>query len=224
MDFDIVGQSEFSLVKVQVPQDETIKVEASAMAAQDSHIKMRTRLKGGFKRFLSKESLFINEFTAEGAAGTLMIAPGPPGDIGHYRIENNQELYLTSTSYLASEIGVELDTKFQGFMKGIFSGESFFLIKCSGAGDVWFNTYGALIQVEVSGEYIVDTGHIVAFTSGLDYSVSPIPGYKAFFFSGEGFIAKFQGTGTVWVQTKLPASFVNWADAYRRVERNYQSN
>ena len=45
----------------------------------------------------------------------------------------------------------------------------------------------------ISGEYIVDFRYIVAFTSGLDYSVSPIPGYKAFFFPGEGFIAKFQG-------------------------------
>ena len=49
-------------------------------------------------------------------------------------------------------------------IKGFFSGESLFLIKCSGQGDLWFNTFGALFEIEVDGEYLIDTGHIVAFT------------------------------------------------------------
>lgn len=223
MDFDIVGRTEFSMLKVKVPAGETLKVEASAMAAQDSNLKMKTRLKGGFKRFLSKESLFINEFTAEGSQGNLMISPGPPGDIGHYRLAGDEEFFITSTCYLASEPSVELDTKFQGIWKGMTSGESFFLIKCSGSGDVWFNTYGALIEIDVDGEYIVDSGHIVAYGQGLDYDTESIGGLKAFFLSGEAFVARFRGQGKVWVQTRQPLSLVNWADSYRRVERKYQS-
>ena len=223
MEFDIVGRTEFSMLKVKVPAGETVKVEASAMAAQDSNLKMKTRLKGGFKRFLSNESLFINEFTAEGSHANLMISPGPPGDIGHYRLTGDEEFFITSSCYLASEPSVELDTKFQGVWKSMLSGEGFFLIKCSGSGDVWFNTYGALIEIDVDGEYIVDTGHIVAFDQNLDYGIESVGGLKAFFLSGEAFVAKFRGQGKVWVQTKQPMSLVSWADAYRRVERRTQS-
>lgn len=222
MDFDVVGKTEFSMLKVKVPAGETLKVEASAMAAQDSNLKMKTRLKGGFKRFLSKESLFINEFTAEGSQANLMISPGPAGDIGHYRLPGDEEFFITSSCYLASETTVEIDTKFQGVWKSMLSGEGFFLIKCSGSGDVWFNTYGALIEIDVDGEYIVDTGHIVAFNQGLDYDIDSVGGYKALFFSGEAFVARFRGQGKVWVQTKLPLSLVKWADSYRRIERRSQ--
>ena len=57
MDFDVVGKTEFRCL-VKVPAGETLKVEASATAAQDSNLKMKTRLKGGFKRFLSKEFIY----------------------------------------------------------------------------------------------------------------------------------------------------------------------
>ena len=70
--------------------------------------------------------------------------------------------------------------------------ESFFLIRCSGHGDVWFNCFGAMFEIDVVDEYIIDTGHIVAFTEGLDYKISKIGGYKSLFFSGEGFVARFK--------------------------------
>ena len=63
-------------------------------------------------------------------------------------------------------------------------------MKCSGIGDLWFNTYGAIFSVDVKGDYIVDTGHIVAFTDGLEYSISKVGGYKSLFFSGEGFVCQ----------------------------------
>ena len=48
-----------------------------------------------------------------------------------------------------------------------------------------------MFEVDVDGEYVVDTGHIVAFTDGLDYDISRIGGYKSLFFSGEGFSGLF---------------------------------
>jgi len=53
------------------------------MATMDTHVKMRTKAKGGFGRLLTGENLFINEFTAEHAPGEIGIAPGTPGDILH---------------------------------------------------------------------------------------------------------------------------------------------
>lgn len=216
--YTIQCSSEFSFLTVNIPADQMLKVEASSMASMDSHVSLKTRLKGGFKRFLARESVFINEYTACGADGEISIAPGPSGDVIHQSIAPEAAFYLSSSSYVASTPGVTIDTKFQGLVKGFFSGESLFLIKCSGSGDLWFNTYGAIFSVDVRGEYIVDTGHIVAFTEGLSYDISRVGGYKSLFFSGEGLVCRFKGEGKVWIQTRNPGALINWAHGFRPVK------
>ena len=213
--FNIECSPDYALLNVQIPANQMLKVEASAMASMDSHISMKTRMKGGLTRFLSRESLFINEFTAQGGPGSISIAPGPAGDISHYSLTDQGAIFLTGSSYVASTPDVQLDTKFQGLVKGFFSGESLFLMRCSGSGDLWFNTFGGIFSVDIEKEYIVDTGHIVAFTEGLDYEVGRIGGYKSLFFSGEGFICRFKGQGKVWVQSRNPLGLISWADRYR---------
>jgi len=52
----------------------------------------------------------------------------------------------------------------------------------------------------------VDTGCIVAFSTGIDYDIEAAGGLKSMFFGGEGlFLATLRGTGTVYLQT-LPFS------------------
>jgi uncharacterized protein (TIGR00266 family) len=205
---------DFSFLTVQLPAEKTLKVEASAMATMDSNIKMKTKLKGGFGRFLTGESIFINEFTAQGGDGEIAIAPGPSGDMDHVYLDN-QTIYLQNSAFVASGMGVNVESKWQGLVKGFFSGESLFLIRCSGQGDLWFNTYGAMIQIDVKGDYVVDTGFIVAFTEGLDYNIRSVGGYKSLFFSGEGLVCRFTGEGRVWVQTRKVPAFASWIYPYR---------
>ena len=219
LEYKIEASPDYSFLSIKVPSDETIKVEASAMASMDTNMSMKTKLKGGFKRFLSSESLFINEFKAESAPAEISIAPGPSGDLSHYYVDGDI-LYLTGSSFVASTMGVHTDTKFQGIKRSLFSGESFFLIKCHGKGDLWFNSYGAIFEVDVKGEYVVDTGHIVAFTENLEYDIKSVGGYKSLFFSGEGLVCKFRGEGKVWIQTKQPYALVSWANYYRPVKKS----
>ena len=216
--YSIDCKPDFAFLTVALPESETLKVEASAMATMDTTLKMKTRMKGGFGRFLTGESLFVNEFTAEHGPGQIQIAPGAPGDMDHVYLEGGETIFLQNSAYVASSLGVEIQTKWQGLMKGFFSGESLFLIRCSGQGDLWFNTYGAMIKIDVDGEYVVDTGHIVAFTEGLEYSVDMVGGYKSLFLSGEGLVCRFRGKGTLWVQTRQVAAFTNWVWPFRPVE------
>jgi uncharacterized protein (TIGR00266 family) len=215
--YSIDCKPDFAFLTVSIPQGETLKVEASSMATMDTNIKMKTKMKGGFGRFLTGESLFMNEFSAQHGPGQIQIAPGAPGDMDHVYL-NGDTIYLQNSAFVASSMGVNVETKWQGFMKGFFSGESLFLIRCSGKGDLWFNTYGAMIKIEVDGEYIVDTGHLVAFTEGLEYSVGMVGGYKSLFFSGEGLICRFSGQGTVWVQTRQVGAFTSWVYPFRPVK------
>jgi len=210
---------DFGFITVQIPANKTLKVEASAMATMDTNIKMKTKLKGGFGRLLTGESLFVNEFTAEHGSGEIGIAPPSPGDVEHIYLEG-ETIFLQNSAFVAAAMDITLETKWQGFIKGFFSGENLFLIRCSGIGDLWFNSFGGIIEVPVSGEYVVDTGHIVAFTEGLDYNVDWVGGLKSTFFSGEGLVCRFRGYGTVWIQTRQVPAFTNWVYPFRPVKKD----
>ena len=64
-----------------------------------------------------------------------------------------------------------------------------------------------MIERELRGEKLrVDTGCIVAFSPGVDYSIERAGGLKSMIFGGEGiFLATLQGHGKVWLQS-LPFS------------------
>jgi uncharacterized protein (TIGR00266 family) len=218
MKFSVHGQPDYAFVTVQIPANQTLKVEASAMATMDTNLVMKTRLRGGLSRFVTGESIFINEFTAQGGPGEIGIAPGAPGDLRHVYLDD-QTIYLQNSAYVASSSGIAVESKWQGLMKGFFSGESLFLIRCQGKGDLWFASYGGVIEIDVTDEYVVDTGNIVAFTDGLQYAVTKVGGYKSLFFSGEGFVCRFSGQGRVWIQTRKVGPLVSWVWPFRPTKK-----
>ncbi|MFT3930002.1 MAG: TIGR00266 family protein [Spongiibacteraceae bacterium] len=215
--YRIEGQPDYAFVTVTIPAGETLKVEASAMATMDTNLVMKTKFRGGLGRLVTGESMFLNEFTAQGGPAEIGIAPGAPGDLRHLYL-NDEIIYLQNSAYVASTEGVDIATKWQGLTRGFFSGESFFLIKAEGRGDLFFSSYGGIIEVDVDGDYVVDTGNIVAFTDGLQYSINKLGSYKSLFFSGEGLVCRFNGRGKVWVQTRKAAAFVAWAWPFRPVK------
>lgn len=223
--YEIQHSPAYASLVMQLKADETILVESGAMAAMDSWITMKSKMKGGLlqgaKRMLGGESLFISEFTAEGRPGQIYISPGVPGDVQHYRLDGSKNLMVQSSGFVACSPTVELDTKFQGF-KGFFSGESLFLIKAIGTGDLWFSSFGAILEIPVSGDYIVDTGYIVAFEDSLDYSVEVVSGlsFKGLMtgiLGGEGLVCRFRGQGRLWIQSRQLYSFINFINPFRPV-------
>lgn len=213
------GKPDFALVKIKVPSGKTVKAEASAMVSMTPNIEMKTKIKGGFKRFLGGENIFINEFTAHQFEGELSLASGMPGDLRHYHLED-ETIYLQSGGFLASGTDIKIESKWQGMIKGFFSGAGLFLLKCSGTGDIFLNSYGGIIEIDVKDKYTVDTKHIVGFTGSLDYTINKVGGYKSLFFSGEGLVAKFTGTGKVWIQTRNYPAFSMWVYPFRPVKQS----
>lgn len=221
--FKIEGGPDYSMLSVDVPSSETLLVEAAAMATMDTNMKMKPKLKGGFGRLFGGESLIINEFTAENGTAEMKIAPNLPGDLAHYYLDGTNEIYLQNSCFLASNKNVVTDTKWGG-IKGFFSGMGLFLLKCSGKGDLWFNSYGGIIEIEIANSsYVVDTAHVVAFTGGLDYRVKSVGSFKSLFFSGEGLVCEFDGTGKVWIQSRKLMPLVGWVDPFRRIKRKNNS-
>ena len=203
-----------SVAKIDLMPGEEITAEGGAMIAMSNDISMETTtykknsgsIMKGLKRMISGENFFMNHFTAGSNGGELYLAPGLHGDIMIKEL-NNERIIVQGGSYMASEPNIEIDFNWQGF-KSIFSGESMFWLNIHGNGKVLLNSYGLIYPVEIDGEYIVDTGHIVAFTDGLSFTISKAgESWISSFLGGEGFVCRFKGKGTLWCQSHNPNSF-----------------
>lgn len=226
--YEISQRPDFALVKIDLEPGRKIFAEPSAMVSMTPSVHLEAGFKGGLGktlgRMLGGESMIINTFTAQDGPGEVMFAAGPAGDVAYHRLTGNS-LYVQRGSYMLNSEGVEVSGKWQG-AKGFFSGEGLVLLKASGTGDLFFNSYGAILEVDVTDEFIVDTGYIVAFEDTLQYRVTVLPGLrmggklKSFFFGGEGLVCQFSGQGRVWVQTRQINSFLSWVHPFRPASRN----
>jgi uncharacterized protein (TIGR00266 family) len=118
---------------------------------------------------------------------------------------------IQKSSYLASSQQIDLDVRWEGFSKGLF-GQGLFMIKTTGQGDLFINTFGAIDRHELAPgeELVVDNFHLVAFSDTCGYQVEKFSSWKETLFSGEGFITRIRGPGEVYIQTKNLREFAEW--------------
>jgi uncharacterized protein (TIGR00266 family) len=227
LDFDILQRPDLAILRARLMQGQHVYAEPSVMASMDATIELKAGFKGGLLgsmgRAFAGESMVLNTFTATRGPGELMLAPGAAGEVVHHRLSGGQ-IFLQRGAYLAHTEGVELSAKWGG-ARGFFSGQGLVLLRAAGTGDVFFSTYGALLEMDVREGLIVDTGYVAAFEDTLDYQVSVLSGLsvgsraKSFFFGGEGLVVRFSGRGKVWVQTRTVNPFLSWVYPYRPAKK-----
>jgi uncharacterized protein (TIGR00266 family) len=214
MKFDILHQPDSAIAKIDMAPREELLAEAGAMVAMSGHMEVNTTLRrgkgggllGGLKRTLAGESLFLSTFRSGNQPAEIYLAPRMMGDLLPYQL-SGVDLVVQSTGYMASTPGVDVDLGFQG-IKSIFSGESIFWLTISGSGLVLLSAFGGIYEVDVEGEYIVDTGHIVAFEKTLSFTITKAgSSWIGAFLGGEGLVCKFHGKGKVFCQTHNPGAF-----------------
>ena len=200
--------------EIQLQPGEGFTAEAGAMIAMSPTVAMNTStyqkksggILKGLKRMLSGESFFLNHYTAGSQSGTVWLGTTHAGDMMTKEL-NGQGIIIQGGSYVASSPGIEIDLSFQGF-KSLISKESLFWLTAKGKGTVIFNSFGCIYPIEINGEYIVDTGHIVAFDENLNFTLSKAgKSWVSSFLGGEGLVCKFKGQGTVWVQSHNTGAF-----------------
>ena len=210
----------FTLMTASLSPGEQIKVEPGAMVAQSNGMEMKTGMGGGgglggfmksmVKSALGGESFFVNTYTAGPSGGWISMAPSAPGDIKTFHLSPGESFYMQGGAFMASEVNVEVSTKFQG-AKSLFSREGAFFLRAEATdvpGKVFYCSYGAIKEIVVTPDkpIKIDNGHVVAFTEGLSYNISRVKGLGSFMFGGEGFTLDFQGSGKVWIQTRNMSS------------------
>lgn len=214
MQVEIAASPSFSFATITIPPGGELQAEAGSMAAYSDGVEIETKARGGMmaglrRSVLGGESFFINTFRAPGG-GSVSVAPALPGDMTMIPVEG-PALLVQSGSWIASDPGVEVDTKWGG-SKTFFSGEGLFLLKCTGRGDLLVSSYGAILTRTLApGEgFTLDTGHVVAFDETVQYEVHKAGNWKTTVLGGEGLVTRFVGPGRLWLQTRSPQDLVGW--------------
>lgn len=216
MQYEILARPAAAVAKLTLDQNETITCEVGAMIAMSTGLSVETSsgtkggkggLLKGLKRMFAGENYFLNHFTANEPNQTLIIGPTMLGDVIHHHLSGGA-LVIQGSSWLASDSDITVDATWQGFGRAIFSGEGLFWVEAKGTGSVFLNSFGAIYEVDVDGEYIVDTGHIVAFEDTLQFKIVKAgASLIGSFLGGEGLVCKFQGTGKLYCQSHNPPNF-----------------
>lgn len=210
--YEIQYQPSFSLVIVQLQPEQSILAEAGAMVSMSANVELQAEMKGGFfgalKRAAGGESAFVSTFTSRGGPGEVCFAPGTPGDIAALEM-NNQSFFVQSSSYLAGDAGLTVDTRWGG-AKNFFGGEGLFVLQVSGSGLLLLSSFGAIHRKKLQpGErYVVDTGHLVAWEASTQYTLrKAAAGFWRSMMSGEGIVSEFVGPGEILIQTRNLEAF-----------------
>lgn len=223
IDYAVLGD-DIQAVEIELDPGETVIAEAGALNymeegitfeskmgdGTDANAGMMNKLFGAGKRLMAGESMMITHFTNSGAGKQKVCFAAPyPGKIIPLNLaELGGTVLCQRDGFLCAAFGTKLDIAFtQKMGAGFFGGEGFILQKLSGDGLCFVHACGTIIKRELRGETLrVDTGCLVAFTPGIDYSIQRAGNLKSMIFGGEGlFLATLRGTGTVWLQS-LPFS------------------
>ncbi len=188
---------------------ETLCTQSGAMSWMSPNMQMTTNSGGGIKkalgRFFSGDSLFMNEYTAQGGAGMIAFGNALPGKIIPYEVTPGNGIIVQKSGFLAMEKGLDLSVFFQKkFGAGIFGGEGFVLQKVTGNGLVFIEIDGYCKEYTLrAGEsIIVDSGYLAAMSESCSMDIQSVKGIKNILFGGEGvFNTVITGPGKVYVQS-----------------------
>jgi uncharacterized protein (TIGR00266 family) len=224
IDYRIFGE-EMQYVEVELDPQESAIAEPGSFMMMDDGIQMDTILGDGAaqnsslmsklftagKRLLVGENLFLTAYTNIGYGKKRVSFASPyPGKIIALDLQVlGNKVICQKDAFLCAAKGVSIGIEFQKKLgTGLFGGEGFIMEKLEGDGLAFVHAGGHVMSRDLQpGEVLkIDTGCIVAFTSGVNYDIQFVGGIKNTLFGGEGvFYATLRGPGRVWIQT-LPIS------------------
>lgn len=219
IDYKIIGH-DIQLVEIELDPNETVIAEAGAMLYMEEGIVFETKMGDGSNpnqgfmgkllsagsRLITGESIFLTHFTHRGAGKSHVAFSAPyPGTIVPIDLQlQGGSLIVQKDGFLCAALGTKVSMHFNKKLgAAFFGGEGFILQKLQGDGKAFIHAGGSLIERQLNNETLrVDTGCVVAFQEGIDFSIEAAGGLKSMVFGGEGlFLATLRGTGKVWLQS-----------------------
>ena len=217
MKYEIKYKPSYAMLVVTLDSNETITAEAGAMTYMTPNIEVHTRkreksLLGTLGlSIIGGQSFWVNDYTATSGPGEVGFAAAPVGDIEKIDVTPDHGYVVQKSAYIASSPSIDLDVKWEGFTRGLF-GQGLFMLKASGNGDLFINTFGAIDKhtLDPGQTLVVDNFHLVAFSDTCTYRVTKFGGLKETLLGGEGLVTQINGPGDIHIQTKNLNEFVEW--------------
>ena len=200
------------VLEIDLERDEGVIAEAGELSWMTSSINLHSSTQhgggggmfGALKRVVGGGTLFMTEYKAEGAPGSVAFATKVPGSILHLPIQGS-EYMIHRHGFLCGTNDIQLSVGFQQSLgAGIFGGDGFRLQKVGGHGDAWFELSGEVIEKQLApGETLrVHPGHVGMFEDGVRFEITRIKGIKNMIFGADGiFLAALTGPGRIWLQS-----------------------
>jgi uncharacterized protein (TIGR00266 family) len=212
--YEIRYKPAFATLFLTLEPGDRLTAEAGAMASMAAKLSMQTALSGGLvpgllKKFLGGESLFVNTFhNTTSQPQELVLTQSTIGDLGAIELRGNA-MCLQPGAYIAHTPGVQMGMQWAGFSSWL-AGEGLFKLKLSGTGLVFFGAYGGLTERQVNGEFVVDTGHLVAYEPGIQMNIRMAGGLVGSGTSGEGLINRLSGKGKIYLQSRSTSGLIRF--------------
>ena len=215
MQVELMYQNAYTLGRVLLTGGEKVRVESASMVGMSNGVTLETTATGGFlkslsRAFLGGESFFQNIYTAPAQGGEVLVAPSLPGDL--MTLDITEPMLVQSGAYVASDINIEVDSKWGGSKSFFGTGGGLFMLRVQGNGKMIVSSFGAIHEITLAAgqSYTIDTGHLVALSESMPFKTRSIGGMKTFLFSGEGFVVDLTGPGKVLIQTRSQDQFLSW--------------
>jgi len=201
------------VVTIELQPGEVIYSESGGMSWMSGNVEMKTHSGGGLgrmvRRAVSGESLFITDFYVDQGRGTVAFASEFPGKIIPFDLTAGESIIVQKDAFMCAEKSVDMDMHFRKRLgSGFFGGEGFIMQRITGPGLAFIEVDGEVVEYDLQpGQQLkVDTGHLAAMESSVDFDVTMLKGFRNILLGGEGlFLASVRGPGKVWLQT-MPMS------------------
>jgi uncharacterized protein (TIGR00266 family) len=185
------------------------------MTSMDAGVELTSGLNGGFptcfvRKYLGGESLFRSVYkNVSRSEQRLVLTQSVPGDIKVLELDGSLVWNLQSGAFLASEPPVKFGVSFAGLGSWIAK-EGLFKQQLSGQGLAFYGGFGALVEKQVEGEYIVDSSHLIAYEPSLKLKVQMAGGLMGSLLGGEGLVLRLVGDGKIIVQSRSLKGVAGW--------------
>jgi len=208
MKYEMLCQSPFPMVRLQLARGEKILIEPGSMTYCDATIEFESKVNrgegGGLfsaigRAFTSGQSFFITHVTTEADNAYITLGAKQPGEV-HELCLGQEQWVLQDGVFLVCDDGVNYKMVRQSrTLSEMFLSASVnhFMMETTGTGSMLIASCGKMREIELNGEtIIVDNTHAVAWTTGLTFKPRILWAEV-----GAGFIYEFSGYGKVLVQS-----------------------
>lgn len=216
MEYKIINEHNFPVLQVGMNSGESFRLETGSMVSMTDGIILEGKRNGSFmgalgKSLLGGENFFLTTAKSSSNDQTLDLAPKGFGSIRKIELDGQKNWFLEDGVFLACDHSIEIDVMRQrGVAAPMFAGSGgFFVLKTSGYGNLFVESFGSIIEVEVTPDkpITVDNNHVIGWEESVHHQITVASGTFGFK-TGEGLAIKLTGHGKVLIQSRQPEAFM----------------